>query len=66
MNDHAMDARTTETLNRLHVRYRYALQKSMFIARRMTMVVAEEAATNELIIKICSKHTPMSSAIPYS
>jgi len=29
-------------------------------------VVAEEAATNELIIKICSKHTPMSSAIPYS
>ena len=40
MNDHAMDARMTETLNRLHVRYGYALQKSKYITRRMATTVA--------------------------
>ena len=57
MNDHAMDFRMTETLNRLHVKYEYILQKSTSITRRMATPIAEEAAPIELITKICSKHT---------
>jgi hypothetical protein len=57
MNDHAMDARMTKTLYRLHERYGFTLQNSTSIARRMATAVAEEAAASEPIAKIYSKHT---------
>jgi hypothetical protein len=52
MNDHAMDARITETLYRLHEAYGNASQNSESVSRRMATPVEEEAAAIEPIDKI--------------